>query len=320
MDWLSISFPVSGVHTWLWLPPLVAFVISFFSSMVGVSGAFLLLPFQMSVLNFTTPAVSSTNLVFNLVAIPSGVWRYIREGRMAWPLTWIVVAGTLPGIFIGYYVRVQYLSDPRHFKLFAGCVLLYIGYRLLSEFAPWKMRALSKLDEKFATQAGRTPGLAAGLATDATIRVRHFSLARVEYDFWGEPFSFSTMGMLLLAFVVGIIGGIYGIGGGAIIAPFCVAIFRLPVYTVAGAALAGTLVTSVAGVILYSVLPAPPGLPTRPDWALGLLFGVGGMAGMYLGARCQKFVPQRTLKLILGGLLMLLALQYIFPAIIHALS
>jgi len=320
MDWLSISFPVSGVHTWLWLPPLVAFVISFFSSMVGVSGAFLLLPFQMSVLNFTTPAVSSTNMVFNLVAIPSGVWRYIREGRMAWPLTWIVVAGTLPGIFIGYYVRVQYLPDPRHFKLFAGCVLLYIGYRLLSEFAPWKIRVLSKLDEKFATQAGQTRGIAAGLDMDATIRVRHFSLARVEYDFWGEPFSFSTMGMLLLAFVVGIIGGIYGIGGGAIIAPFCVAIFRLPVYTVAGAALAGTLVTSVVGVILYSVLPAPPGLPTRPDWALGLLFGVGGMAGMYLGARCQKFVPQRTLKLILGGLLILLALQYIFPAIIHALS
>lgn len=315
MDWLSVNFPVSGVHTWLWLPPLVAFVISFFSSMVGVSGAFLLLPFQMSVLNFTSPAVSSTNLVFNLVAIPSGVWRYVREGRMAWPLTWIVVAGTLPGIFIGYYVRVQFLPDPRHFKLFAGCVLLYIGYRLLSEFAPWKTRARSKVDEMFAVQAGQTPGLAAGLAAEATIRVRRFSLARVEYDFWGESFSFSTMGMLLLAFVVGIIGGVYGIGGGAIIAPFCVAIFRLPVYTVAGAALAGTLMTSVAGVLLYSVLPAPAGLTTRPDWALGLLFGVGGMAGMYLGARCQKFVPQRTLKLLLGGLLILLALQYIFPAI-----
>lgn len=303
MDWLSVTFPVSGVQTWLWLPPLVAFVISFFSSMVGISGAFLLLPFQMSVLNFTSPAVSSTNLVFNLVAIPSGVWRYVKEGRMAWPLTWIVVIGTLPGIFIGYYARIRYLPDPHQFKLFAGCVLLYIGYRLLSEFAPWKAQARSKLDEKFKARAG--------LAVDATIRVRHFSFDRVEYDFWGETFSFSTPGMFLLAFVVGIIGGIYGIGGGSIIAPFCVAIFRLPVYTVAGAALAGTLVTSVAGVIVYSVLPAPAGLPTQPDWALGLLFGIGGIAGMYLGARCQKFVPQKMLKLLLGGLLVFLALQYI---------
>lgn len=309
---MIISFSVSGVHTWLWLPPLVAFVISFFSSMVGISGAFLLLPFQMSVLNFTTPSVSSTNLVFNLVAIPSGVWRYIKEGRMAWPLTWIIVIGTLPGIVIGYYVRIWYLPDPRQFKLFAGCVLLYIGYRLLSEYFPWKGKSQSTLDKKFKVQAGQASGFSAGLTADATIRIRHFSLDRVEYDFWGETFSFSTMGMLLLAFVVGIIGGIYGIGGGAIIAPFCVAIFGLPVYTVAGAALAGTLVTSVAGVILYSVLPAPSGLPTHPDWALGLLFGLGGIAGMYLGARFQKFVPQKMLRLMLGGLLVFLALQYVW--------
>lgn len=310
MDWLTVTFPVSGVQTGLWLPPLVAFVISFFSSMVGISGAFLLLPFQMSVLNFTSPAVSSTNLVFNLVAIPSGVWRYVKEGRMAWPLTWIVVLGTLPGIFIGYYVRVRYLPDPRQFKLFAGCVLLYIGYRLLAQYLPWKTPARSALDAKFKAQAKQTAGLSAGLTSDATIRIRHFSLQRVEYDFWGESFAFSTMGMFTLAFVVGIVGGTYGIGGGSIIAPFCVAIFGLPVYTVAGAALAGTLVTSVAGVILYSVLPAPPGLATQPDWALGLLFGVGGVAGMYWGARCQKFVPQKILKLILGGILVLLAAYY----------
>ena len=36
------------------------------------------------------------------------------------------IAGT-PGVFIGYYLRIFYLPDPRAFKLFAGCVLLYIG-------------------------------------------------------------------------------------------------------------------------------------------------------------------------------------------------
>jgi uncharacterized membrane protein YfcA len=64
-------FPVSGVETYAFIPPLIAFVISFFCSMGGVSGAFLLLPFQMSVLNFTSPSVSSTNLIYNIVAIPS---------------------------------------------------------------------------------------------------------------------------------------------------------------------------------------------------------------------------------------------------------
>src|SRR4030043_1074618 len=108
-----MTFPVSGVEVSPWIPPLVAFIISFFTSMGGVSGAFLLLPFQVSVLGFTSPAVSSTNQLFNIVAIPSGVYRYIREGRMVWPLTWIVIIGTLPGVFIGAVVRVTYLPDAK---------------------------------------------------------------------------------------------------------------------------------------------------------------------------------------------------------------
>ena len=108
-------FPVAGIEISPWIPPLVAFAISLLTSMVGVSGAFLLLPFQMSVLNFTSPAVSATNLVFNLVAIPSGVYRYIRDGRMNWPLLWAIAAGTLPGVAIGYYVRAWWLPDPAAF-------------------------------------------------------------------------------------------------------------------------------------------------------------------------------------------------------------
>jgi hypothetical protein len=45
MDWLYVHFPISGVDSFVLFPPLVAF-------MGGVSGAFLLLPYQMSVLGY----------------------------------------------------------------------------------------------------------------------------------------------------------------------------------------------------------------------------------------------------------------------------
>jgi len=123
MDWMLVHFTVSGVETWFFLPPLVAFVLSFFTSMGGVSGAFLLLPFQMSVLGYTSPSVSGTNQFFNVLAIPSDVYRFIREGRMVWPLTWAVIIGTLPGVFIGAWIRVVFLADSKNFKLFAAMVL-----------------------------------------------------------------------------------------------------------------------------------------------------------------------------------------------------
>jgi uncharacterized protein len=294
MDWLHVSFPVSGVETGLWLPVLVALGVSFFTSMVGVSGAFLLLPFQMSVLHYTAPSVSATNLVFNLIATPGGIYRYWREGRLVWPLVTIILLGTLPGIVIGYYVRVWLLADVQTFQLFVGAVLAYVAYRLLAGHIAGE-RHIPHADPSRAPR----------------VQALRLSLTRTRFAFGGETYGFGTAGMFTLALVVGVIGGIYGIGGGAIIAPFCVAFFGLPIHAVAGAALAGTLFTSLAGVLLYSVLPAPAGMATQPDWALGLLFGLGGLAGMYLGARCQKYVPQRTLRLMLGALVGLLALHYL---------
>ena len=317
---LEVLFPVSGVKTNILIPPLVAFIISFFTSMSGVSGAFLLLPFQMSFLNFTSPSVSSTNLVFNIVAIPSGVYRYIKEQRMAWPLTWIIVIGTLPGVLIGYYVRVLYMPDPSVFKLFVGCVLLFISARLFLNIikkAHTGKTGSGSIDEKFrdAIQLQKEQGnnsVTSGLPSSAVVKTNSVSLVRTEYEFWGEKYSFNTIGVFLFAFAVGIIGGIYGIGGGAIIAPFLVTFFHLPVYTIAGATLMGTFLTSILGVVFYSVIPVKGGITAPPDWMLGILFGAGGFVGMYLGARCQKFVPQKAIKLLLGVLIMFVAVKYIY--------
>src|SRR3712207_5295759 len=126
-----VQFPVSGVEVNPLVPLLVAFVVSALTAPAGVSGAFLLLPFQVSVLGFTSPAVSPTNLIYNVIAAPGGVYRYVREQRVVWPLAAVVVLGTLPGVALGAVLRVTYLSDPGSFEVFVGLVLLYLGARLL---------------------------------------------------------------------------------------------------------------------------------------------------------------------------------------------
>ena len=305
MDLLHLTFPVSGVTTWVFIPPLVAFVVSFFTSMGGVSGAFVLLPFQMSVLHYTAPSVSGTNQLFNIVAIPSGVWRYIKEKRMVWPLTLAVIIGTLPGVLIGAWIRLEYLPDPKRFKFFAGFVLLYIGIKLLMDSFKKEMQPTSARKSE-----------TSGEKTDFIITETRFSLRQAEFRFSGQRFVFSVPSVFSLCFIVGIIGGIYGIGGGAIIAPFFVAFFHLPVYAVAGAALMGTFVTSIAGVIIYQVLaPVYSNMSVAPDWHLGILFGIGGLLGMYLGARCQRYVPVKKIKLILCVCVLFVALKYIYDFI-----
>jgi hypothetical protein len=190
---------------------------------------------------------------------------------MDWRLAGIIAVGTLPGLAVGWWLRVHWLADPHAFKFFTGIVLATLALKLL-----------------------RGAGMQRYAASGATGNARY-----------------STRGVFALALLIGMIGGAYGIGGGAFMAPFLVAIFGLSLHATAGATLFGTFITSVVGVALYQFLPAPTGIETQPDWALGILFGLGGAVGMYAGARTQKHVPQRTLELGIAVVLVLLAGNYV---------
>lgn len=294
-----IEFPISGVETYWWIPILVSFLISSITSTGGLSGAFLLLPFQMSVLGFTSPAVSPTNLLYNIVAIPSGVYQFFKEKRLVWPLVWTVILGTLPGVFFGAVIRVKYLPDPKSFKLFVGIVLLYIGFRLLTTIVKSPLASQNKSKKDFSR---------------FYVKPIAYNFKRIRYEFENKIHTAPTLGIFILSIIVGVIGGIYGIGGGAIIAPFLVSVFQLPVHTVAGAALLGTFITSLVGVVFYSLLASfysQPTLIIQPDWLLGLMFGIGGAFGVYFGARIQKYISEKIIKIILIICLLFVAQKYI---------
>ncbi len=295
-----MHFVTAGIYVNPLVPPLVAFCISLFTSMAGVSGAFMLLPFQMDYLGFTSPAVTPTNHLYNIVATPGGVYRYIREGRMVWPLALVVVAGTIPGVLGGVYIRVRYLPDPAEFKMFAGVVLLYLGCRLVYDMLGKKASLRSAPPQK-------------GMRV---LSVSPYFASILKYEFDGKTYSVSAYAVFIMSLLVGAAGGIYGIGGGSIISPFFVAYMGLPVYTVAGAVLLSTFVTSLFGVVFFLVVaPYYPHMAVAPDLMLGLFFGVGGLAGSYLGAMAQKKVPERAIKGILAFCTLFVALKYLLGSL-----
>src|SRR3984885_9418672 len=113
---------------WQWpVGAACAFVLALVTTPAGVSGAVLLLPIQLSVLHVPSPAVTPTNLLFNVAAVPGGLLRFWHERRLASPLTWVLVAGTLPGVIAGAVIRVELISGGRAFELVAAGVLLPLG-------------------------------------------------------------------------------------------------------------------------------------------------------------------------------------------------
>lgn len=291
-------FPISGVEISAWIPPLFAFVIAFTCSTAGVTGAFLLMPFQISVLGFVGPAASATNLLYNIFSSPGGMFKYWRNNQMLWQLVLVLTAGTVPGMIIGIFIRIHLMPDPTYFKLFVGMVLLLLGFQLLVR--------------TWLTRDAHTKPAPLNFLKPEVVR---FDLKRLDFSFDGEVHGFNVRTVAFVSFVVGIVGGAYGIGGGSLTASFLVGVCGLPIYTTAGATITATFFASIIGVIGYwlvSPIYAQSGMMTSPDWLLGLFFGAGGLAGMFLGAKVQRFIPAKFIRTLLGVLLLGISLKYIF--------
>jgi uncharacterized protein len=245
-----------------------AFLIAALATPAGISGAVLLLPFQVSVLGTPSPSVTPTNLLYNVVATPGALYRYWRQGQTGGRLALVLIAGTLPGVVAGSVIRVRLLPGPRVFDLVVGAVLVPLGVWL----------ALTR---------PAAPGEPGGLVRLIPVPV-----------------------LVLLAAMVGCVGGIYGIGGGSILAPILIGSGR-PASEVAPAALASTFVTSVAGVITFTVLSLHQHGQVAPSWPTGIALGVGGLAGGYLGARVQSRLPDVLIRRLVGILVTAIGVRYL---------
>ncbi|PJE24528.1 MAG: hypothetical protein CK431_05700 [Mycobacterium sp.] len=102
-------------------------VVAVVTAPVGVSGAVFLLPIQLSVLHIPNPAVTPTNLLFNVVAIPGALARYRRRSPLRNPLTTTLLLGTVPGVMLGAVVRVTLIPGPTIFRLLVAAFLLPLG-------------------------------------------------------------------------------------------------------------------------------------------------------------------------------------------------
>jgi hypothetical protein len=248
-----------------------AFVIAVLATPAGISGAVLLLPFQVSVLGTPSPAVTPTNLLYNVVAAPGALYRYWRQGQTGGGLTIVLITGTLPGVIAGSVIRVELLPGAHVFDLIVGLVLLPLG--------AWLTVSRSR------PQAGGT------------------RIVRIP-----------PPALILIAAAVGCVGGIYGIGGGSILAPVLIGTGRPP-SQVAPAALGSTFVTSIAGVVTFTILAAHQHGPVAPDWPTGIALGIGGLAGGYTGARIQSRLPDALIRRLVGILVLAIGARYLWAGL-----
>jgi len=255
---------LSGV--WLYVvAALASFTIASLATPAGVSGAVLLLPFQVSVLGTPSPAVTPTNLLYNVVATPGALVRYWRQGQTGARLTRTLLAGSIPGIVLGSIIRVELVPGPRVFEGIIALVLVPLGAWL-------------------ALRRGSSDGRARWQIT-------------------------TSAPLIAISAIAGCVGGIYGIGGGSILAPMLIGFGRSP-REVAPASLATTFVASVAGIDTFVLFSIDAHASVAPEWGVGIALGIGGVLGGYTGARLQPHLREAAIRRLLGVLVLAIGLRY----------
>ena len=105
-----------------------------------------------------------------------------------------------------------------------------------------------------------------------------------------------------IGLVAGLTSGYVGVGGGFIMVPLMLAILDIPMSLASGTSLIAIMILAIPGVI-------EQGLLGNIDYLAGIAIVVGSIPGALVGARLVRVVPERQLRFIFGGFLLVAAVM-----------
>ena len=114
-----------------------------------------------------------------------------------------------------------------------------------------------------------------------------------------------NLGLIGFGLAVGVFGGMFGLGGGVIMIPVLLYVYKKDIHSAAATSLAvigpmaisGTIGTILSGKIV---------------WPAFLLLSAGSVAGAYFGAHYSKLIPRDVLRKMLGIFVVVISLSIIF--------
>jgi uncharacterized protein len=251
-----------------------------FSGLFGIGGGVIIVPALTVFGGFGTQEAVATSL--GALLLPVGVFAviaYYRAGLLKVQPSALVALGLLITTWFGAEIALGIGEDA--LRRVYGVFLLYISWRFME---PRKVYT----------------AYVARLA--ATTENSPLTTAQTQPDMPDHPWYVP----LSVGMVAGIASGLFGIGGGAVIVPALVAIFKYDQKLAVGTSLGALLLpVGLPGVINYA-----------DDDVLNLgvsaLVAVGLMIGAIFGARMALNLPSKTVKRLYGVFLLFVAIRFLF--------
>jgi hypothetical protein len=110
--------------------------------------------------------------------------------------------------------------------------------------------------------------------------------------------------LVAVGFVVGILSGMLGLGGGVFMVPIMVTYFAVAQHNAHATSLAVIIPTAVASAVVY-------GFHGSIDYAVTVNLVIGSMIGAKIGAKLAMKLPAAQLKKLFGIMLVLVGIRMV---------
>lgn len=288
---MQIYLPIAEMPVSVLLILAMGAAVGFISGMFGIGGGFLMTP--LLIFLGIPPAVAVATQTAQIVASSTtSVLGALRRHALDFKLGSILVFGGLIGSVLG----VWFFAVARR----AGQLDLVIVVSYVTLFMVVGGLMLKESVREFWTKRKGGP-----------ILPRRRGGQHAFYLFWPLRMRFyrsklyvSVIPILGLALFIGFAGALLGIGGGFIMVPALLYIFRVPTTVVVGTSQFQIVCTTIVALVLHAVANQ------AVDIVLALLLIVGGVFGAQFGARAGRNLKADLFRFLLAILLLAVGLRF----------
>lgn len=280
-------------------PILLGLFIGVCSGMLGIGGGTIMVP-AFRLLFGMSPLMSTATSLFTIIPTSlSGAISHIRQKTARIPLGLTLGLGGALTSPLG--VLLATISPPWLVMVVAAIIIGYSAVNMLLKAIKMKpakvpLEAEEALLVKKATVAvGGEPAVSASESSKMVTEVEAEKAAETE-----KPSRKSLITGLAIGLFAGLISGYVGVGGGFIMVPLMLAFLGVSMKEAPGTSLIAMIILAIPGTIQQ-------GLLGNIDYFVGLVAAIGSIPGAIIGSKLVRIIPERTLRFIFGGFLIVAA-------------
>ena len=279
----------AGILLFLFLIGLIA---GTYGTIVGAGGGFIFVPALLLLFHFDPPLAAGTGLVVVLLNSVSGMIGYIREKRIDYRFGILLALAAIPGTFTGVWL-FRYVTGHIFYLIFAF-MLISLGIFLLVKKEPKaEKQEISMMEKEVA--ASTDEQLTAELASPASPEGDASIFQRAG---WQGAFGLTEVGLAGIGFILGVISSFFGIGGGWLMVPILIYIFRVSPHVATATSVFSLSIYSLVGVLSH-------GIEGNIDWWTVVWSGSGVILGSQIGVYLSRRLPGRLIVQMLAFVLVI---------------